>query len=177
MKKLDIKRLVTVSFLIALSIVLSRFLSITTPITKIGFAFLPIAFAGIWFGPLYGALTATVADIIGATLFPSGAFFPGFTLTAFLTGVIYGFILHRKPLTIFRICGAVLIITVLLHLGLNSLWLWMTTGRGIMVILPTRLLNNAVLVPVQVISIYTLSKRFGKLFLSEFNKIERSWIK
>ena len=162
MKKTNIKRLVTISLLIALSVVLSRFLSITTPIAKIGFAFLPIAFAGIWFGPVYGGLTAMVADIIGATLFPSGAFFPGFTLTAFLTGAVYGLLLYKKELKLPRICVAVLIITLFLHLGLNSVWLWMITGRAIMVMLPTRLLNNAVLFPVQVISIYALSKRLDK---------------
>ena len=177
MKTINLRRLVTISLLIAISVVLSRFLSITTPITKIGFAFLPIAFAGIWFGAIYGGLTAAIADIIGATLFPNGAFFPGFTLTAFLTGVIYGLILHKKPLHLSRISLAVLIITLVLHLGLNSVWLWMITGRALMIILPTRILNNAVLFPIQVISIYMLSKRLGQLFLSEFDKKQRSWLR
>ena len=74
--------LVVMAMLAALQIVLSRFLSINTQITKIGFAFVPIAICAMLFGPLPTVIVAVVADVLGASLFPSGPFFPGFTLTA-----------------------------------------------------------------------------------------------
>ncbi len=41
-------------------------------------------------------MITTLADLIGATLFPAGPFFAGFTLSAFLTGLIYGLILYKR---------------------------------------------------------------------------------
>ena len=34
--------------------------------------------------------------LVGALLFPTGAFFPGFTLTAACTGLLYGLCLYRR---------------------------------------------------------------------------------
>ena len=89
-------RIVLMAMLAAIQIVLSRWLSINLWNLDIGFAFVPIAMAGMLLGPVGAALTGAVADIIGATLFPSGAFFPGFTLTAFITAFGYGFFLQKK---------------------------------------------------------------------------------
>ena len=89
-------RIVLMAMLAAIQIVLSRFLSINLWNLKIGFSFVPIALAGMLLGPVGAGLTGMVADIIGATLFPSGTFFPGFTLTAFITAFGYGFFLQKK---------------------------------------------------------------------------------
>ena len=45
----SVVNLVTLALLTALAVVLSRFLSIQTPATKIGFSFLPIALSGVLF--------------------------------------------------------------------------------------------------------------------------------
>ena len=168
MQKFDTTRMVQIALLIALEIVLSRFCSIATPIAKIGFAFLPIALMAMLNGPLYAGAAAAIADFLGAILFPIGAFFPGFTLTAFLTGLVYGFFLYKQPKSWLRIGSAVLIITLVLHLGLNTVWLWMITGRGFLAILPTRLLQSAVMLPVQVMTIYTASR---KLLIDRFIQV------
>ena len=89
-------RLVLMAMLVAIQVILSRWLSINLWNLKIGFAFVPIAIAGMLLGPMGAGLTGVVADLIGATLFPSGAFFPGFTLTAFITAFGYGFFLQKK---------------------------------------------------------------------------------
>ena len=105
------KRVIVLTYmglLVALQVILSRFFSINAWNFKIGFSFLPIAVAGMFFGPVGGAIVATVADVIGALLFPSGQFFPGFTLTALLGGVVWGALLHKKQ-TNGRILCAVLI--------------------------------------------------------------------
>lgn len=159
MRKFNTKRLVQISLLIALEIVLSRFLSIPTPIVKIGFAFLPLAMIGMLYGPVYGGIAGAIADIIGATLFPFGPFFPGFTLTAILTGATYGLFLHDRPKTLARIVCCACAITVFWHLGLNTLWVHMMYGKAILAILPARLLQNAVLLPVQIAGIYLLATK------------------
>ena len=127
-------KLAVLALLTALSVVLSRFLSIQTPVTKIGFSFLPIAFAGVLFGPVGGALAGGLADLIGALLFPIGAYFPGYTLTAALTGAIYGFAWHQKR-TPLRVIVAVLIKQLVCSLLLNTLWTSILYHKGFMVYL------------------------------------------
>ena len=131
-------RLVLMAMLAAVQIVLSRFLSINLWNLKIGFSFVPIALAGMLLGPFGAGLTGAVADIIGATLFPSGAFFPGFTLTAFLTAFGYGCFLYKKQ-NMSRILGAVLFSEIIGTLLLNTLWLSMLYGTPFIPILLPRL--------------------------------------
>ena len=73
------KIMVTCALLVALQVILARFLSINTTFVVINFSFLAVALSGILFGPLWALAVGAVSDLIGATLFPFGAFFPGFT--------------------------------------------------------------------------------------------------
>lgn len=156
---MNAKKLVTIALLIALEIILSRFLSIATPIVKIGFNFLPIALIAMLYGPVYAGLSAATADFLGAVLFPIGAYFPGFTLTAFLTGIVYGVFLHKHERNLARISIAVLMVTVVLNLGLNTLWLQMITGNGYLALFPTRILRCVIIAPIQFICIRLVASK------------------
>ncbi len=150
----NLKKIIYLSLLIAMEVIFTRFLSIQTPIVRIGFGFLPIAIAAMMFGPIYGGIMAGVADVLGMMLFPSGgAFFPGFTISACLSGVIYGVFLYHKPKTWTRITMAVVTLTIIITLGLNSIWLAMLTGQGVWAILPTRILKAIIMIPIQIIVI------------------------
>ena len=85
---INTQQLVTMALLVALDIVLSRFGSINLWNTRIGFGFVPIVVAGMLLGPFKAAVTAAVADVIGALLVPTGAFFPPLTVTACLLFLI-----------------------------------------------------------------------------------------
>ena len=111
--------MVSCGVLVAAAIVLSRFLSINTWNLKIGFTFIPIFLAGYLYGPFKGALVGGIADLVGAILFPIGAYFPGFTLTCALQGVTYGAFLRKKQ-TPARILIAVGIVQLILKLCLNT---------------------------------------------------------
>jgi len=92
------RTLVTLAILVAMEIVLSRFLSISAWNTKIGFSFIPVAVAAMLYGPVAGGMVGALGDFVGAVLFPIGAYFPGFTLTNILVGLTCGlFLRHRKP--------------------------------------------------------------------------------
>ena len=95
MKNNNVRKLVEISLLIALEIILTRFCSINTAILRIGFGFLPIAIIGMMYGPVSAGLAYVIGDILGMMIFPSGSFFPGFTLTAALTGAPYGVFLYK----------------------------------------------------------------------------------
>lgn len=131
-------RIVLMAMLAATQIVLSRFLSINLWNLKIGFAFVPIAMAGMLLGPVGAGLTGMVADIIGATLFPSGAFFPGFTLTAFITAFGYGFFLQKKQ-TMKNILAAVLFSEIVGTILLNTLWISILYGAPFIAVMIPRL--------------------------------------
>ena len=171
MKNSDrVKRLTVCALLTAITVILSRFLSISTPIVKIGFEFAPIALAALLFGPAWGCAVGAFADFIGANLFPIGAYFPGFTLVAGLTGMTYGLLLHRdgalaKTALPFwsRALLAVLIVTVFLQLGLDTLWLSILLGKGYLALLPMRMIKCAIMIPVQMLTIHVLVSMSDRL--------------
>ena len=156
-RKFDTKMLVTAALLIAMQVILSRFLSINAWNLKIGFAFTAIFVAAYFYGPWFSAVVAVIADVIGASLFPSGAFFPGFTLTALLTGIVFGVFLYKKQ-TPLRIIGAVAIDQLVLGLLLNSYWLSVLYGSPYVPLLATRAIQCLVMMPVMYITISALSK-------------------
>ncbi len=151
-------RLARLALLLAMEVVLSRFLSIATPIAKIGFGFVPVVLAAVLYGPLWAGALGGLADFLGAILFPTGAYFPGFTLTAALVGCVYGWFLFDRPITWKNTLGAVSVISLVCHLGLNTLWLLVISGYGAMALLPTRAVQTAVMAVLQVLAIRLLAK-------------------
>ena len=150
------------ALLVAMEVVLARFLGIQTPIVQIKLSFIPVVMAALLYGPVPAALAAALGDFIGAVLFPSGAYFPGFTLTAALGGLVYGLVLYRKPASLWRSCLAVGIITIVLNLGLNTFWLWMITKDGYLGLLAARFPKYFITVPVQIAVIRLLTGRVGQ---------------
>lgn len=88
--------IVKAALLATISIVLTRFLSLMLmlgglPALRVGFGSIPLIMAGMMFGPVVGGITGVVADLVGYMINPmGGTFFPGFTLTAALYGIIAG---------------------------------------------------------------------------------------
>ena len=157
MSKWNTKTLTLMGVLTAVEIVLSRFLSISAWNTKIGFAFVPVVIAAILLGPLQAGIVAALADFLGAILFPIGAYFPGFTLTAFLMGLFYGLFLYREQ-TVLRVALSVAVHQLILSLLLNTLWISVLYGSPFGPLLVTRLPQCAILTVVQLIVIQLLVK-------------------
>lgn len=154
--------LVSLSMLTALQVVLSRFISIQTPLFKISTGFVPVMLAGSLFGPLGGLVVGGVSDFVGAMLFPFGAYFPGFTLTAAFSGLVYGVMLRGKP-SVTTIVIAYLITTIVVTLGLNELFITYLYVKGTeplyiryLSILPTKLIQAAIMLFIQVLITYLL---------------------
>ena len=155
---------VSCALLIAIELVLTRFCSLTLPTIRIGFGFAPIAVSGILFGPVYGFAVGGISDLIGANLFPSGPYHFGFTLVTALTGLVYGWLLHRKPGTpkwsrgkfIGRLCIALFINGFVLSLGLNTVWLMQLYDKAYMVLLVPRIVKEVIMCCVQFVVINML---------------------
>lgn len=161
-------KIVLVAILIASEIVLARFLAIRTPIISIGFSFVPLMLAGMILGWKYSTFVAVVADLIGAILFPSGAFFIGYTLTAALTGFLAGALLYRPDGIkvdrhfMIRLVIYVLVSTGVLHGGLNTLWIMLTTGGASNIIVPVRIAKQLIMAPIEFLTILALAKLFAR---------------
>ena len=162
MKKISVQMIVYLGLLIALEIVLSRFLSINAWNLRIGFSFVPIAVAAMLFGPIPAGIVAAVADVLGATLIPTGPFFPGFTLTAFLTGAALGIFLYPKQAPV-RILFAVATNQLILSLLLNSFWISVLYGSPFLPLLGTRVIQTAILIPVQFVVIGLISQALVRM--------------
>jgi len=106
------------------------------------------------YGPLYGGIAGALCDFIGAILFPIGAYFPGYTLTAALSGATYGFFLQKGGANSWaKVTAASIIINIVYHLGINTYWTTLFTGKGYLALLPTRMFSNIVLIPMEIIVI------------------------
>lgn len=155
-KTIDTRKLVILSVLVALQIVLTRFCSINAWNTRIGLGYIAVAVSGMLFGPVSSALVGAVADFLGAVLFPSGSYFPGFTLTAALMGASFGFFLKKAP-TVPGILGSIAVNQLILSLLLNTLWISILYSSSFTGLLSTRFLQMLVSAPVQFISIYIIA--------------------
>lgn len=152
------RQLVLMSLLVALEVICSRFLSIRTPIVTIGFGFVPLTIGAMLYGPLSAAIIAATADFIGAILVPIGPYYFGFTISAFLLGLIWGVFLHRKDLKIPHIIGASATTNILISALLNSYWLHQLGGTPIPVLFATRVPKSLLMIPVEVLVIWFANK-------------------
>ena len=132
-KKISTRMICECALLIALEIVLNRFASFQVLGLKFGLSFIPMALAGMLFGPAWAAVCYGISDVIGALVFPMGAYFPGFTISVVLMGIVYGLFFYKKDkIRLFpeTVIPAV-INTCILGLLLNTLWMTILyTSKG-----------------------------------------------
>lgn len=157
-KQLSTEMIVIISFMIALEIVLSKLISINISFLRIGFGFLPIVILAILYGPVWSGIAYAIGDVIGGFLFPTGAFFPGFTATALFTGLIFGFVLYKKEVTITRALLASALVCILCNLLLNTYWLTFIIGKGFKVLLASRAVKEIVAIPVMALLTVAMDK-------------------
>ncbi len=126
------------------------------PNLRIGFGFLCNAAVGMLFGPVAGMLAGVCTDMLGyfAGNFTMGAYFPGYTLTAVAGGLIWGLWLYPKKLSIWRAAGAKTCINLFCNIGLNTLWLTVTGGKAMGVLLAVRVPKNLIMLIIEIPILY-----------------------
>lgn len=171
-QKLRTKDIALMGLLMALQLIFTRFLSIETPFLRIGFSFIPTVIMGIIFGPLLTGVGSTLSDFIGISLFAKTApYFPGFSLSAFLGGAIYGYFFYKKEITLKRVILAKLVVSLVVSLLLNTTWLYMMMGQAALVQLPIRIVRIIIGFPIEVFIIYYLGNhRILKQQIQRFQK-------
>lgn len=156
-RKISTSQLTLMAIMIAARIILSFIPTLNVNnFIEIGFGFVGTAFSGILFGPVYAAIVSVINDLITFFIGGGGIFFPGFTLSAAVGGLIYGHILWRKPITWKRIFVSVLLVTLIVNLGMNSIWVKMLFGQAWMAFMPLRIGKNLVSLPLNTIILTVL---------------------
>ena len=154
----------TLSMLIAVALVLNLFASVQiTDSLRLGFGFIATAIMGMLYGPVCAGISAGIVDILQFFLKPSGEFFPGYTLTAILGGVLYGIFLYNNKYSLPRIIAVKSIINIVLHLILNSYWLTFLYGYAFWAKLPERIIKNIAMLPVEILILAILLPQIARI--------------
>lgn len=154
------------AMMLALATVLGFFKIPITDILELRFIFLPIACTGMLFGPVVGAEVGALSDILAYFVKPTGPFFPGFTISAAVAGLIYGLILYRHEITWKRLAAAHLLRTILVSFLLNSYWLSVLYGKGFLALLSVRFVKSVAMFPVEVLMLWFVLRPARKVSLN-----------
>lgn len=178
------RQLTLMAILIAMQIVLARVTSISVgQWLRISFGFLPTAVCGLLMGPVAAMIVAGLADVLG-TAMTGQAILIGLTITTMFDGFMYGLILHKKPVKLWRCALAMLPMALITSMLLNTFILadagflassagaewpqalqgfaawWTGMGRALpnFVSFTNRIIKAAVQYPVNVAMLYALGR-------------------
>lgn len=149
---------------IALYIVLSYFNIKITENIEIRFAFLVLALAGMYGGPVMGLTVGAASDVLSMlmTAGKGSPFFFGFTFSYALLGFLFGIVLYKSKITVSRIIAAALV-HFLISITFNTLWLNMMYGMPMNVLFVTRLVKALIMIPIDSIMLYLVLKSFSQI--------------
>lgn len=175
----NIYSLAAIAMLLALRVVLGFFANGTLAFfgnsVKISGSFLPIAVTGVMFGPVPAAIVGAAGDIISFWINPAGgAFFPGFTINGFLTGIIYGLFFYKNKVVVPRTIIAWTVNMITVETFLSAYWLYILygteSGSVYSVYLVTRFISEAVKCIPEIILIFSVGKLAARIKIP--NKIK-----
>lgn len=161
-KKKTTKQIALLALFTAVEIVISRFLSFSVWNMKIGVAFIPVMLAGCFAGPVGGLVVGGLSDFLGAVFFPIGAYFPGFTATAALTGLVFGLCFYKK-VNLSRVIVAVVSTQLVCGMLLNTIFVSVLYGSPFKELLITRLPQIGVMIVLEILFAYLVLPRLERI--------------
>ncbi|MDD6154250.1 MAG: folate family ECF transporter S component [Eubacteriales bacterium] len=148
----NIKVLTLAAMMLAASVILTFFLRIpVNQLVEIRFESFPVKAAGMMMGPGVGLIVGALSDILCYLVKPTGAFFPGFTVSAALAGLIYGILLYKRPFSYKRVVLAQTICSLLISFTLNTLWLSILYGVTFKASFVMRFPKNIIMLPIDIV--------------------------
>lgn len=118
--KNQVFKIILSAILVALNIILERFLAYSVWNNTVSLGFITIAFAACYLGTPYAMAVAGLGDFLGAIIKPFGPYFVGYTITNLLIGLCLG--LFLKKATVIRIGAGVITYKIFCSLVLNTIW-------------------------------------------------------
>lgn len=151
LKLKDVRFLAFIAMMIALKIVVGFVRIPVSENLRITLTFIVIALEATIVGPVAGIVSAAVCDNLSFMLFPDGAYFPGYTLTAMLGSLTYALLLYQKRISVVRLTIAKIINNYLINVLIGSLWSSMLYGKAFIVYASTSFVKNTILLPIEVL--------------------------
>lgn len=149
----NVRMLTLAGIITAASIVLESFpIYLLGTSLKIYFSFLVISLGCYVYGPAVGILVGFANDTLGFLISSFGEpYFPGYLITAMLSGLIYGTLLYRQRITVLRLVVVRLVINYGSNVLLGSVWKAMLYGKGYYYYFTTGLVKNTTMLPIEVL--------------------------
>lgn len=160
-KSNPVQAMVVLAVLVALDVIIARFLAFRQWNIAFSFGFITLVVAGRLYGWVGGAITGALGDFIGTIAFPTGAYFPGFTLTAAVRGAIYG--IYKKSTHLVTVIIATIVAQILCSVLLNTVWIALVYGSDFVTLLLTRLWQAAIMFVFETVISYPLLKATDRI--------------
>ena len=114
---------ITIIYLIFALMIVCKLIPLPSGFGDLGlsFTYLFMTLIGIIYGPIYGFLIGTLSDTLGFFVNSSGYFFPGYTLQAALTGMIYGLFFYKTKINFSKVLLCRLIVNIFMNVVLGSI--------------------------------------------------------
>ncbi len=161
-----VRNLCVCGLFVAAYVALSFFSIKMTEFLEFRFAFLALAAAAAYGGPVMGMAAGLTGDVISFFAAPqTGPFFPGFTISYTLLGFLFGMILYRSRITPLRAFAAGLAEYVI-ACTLNTIWLHFMYGMEWEYLITIRLIKNTVSLGVNTILLFVFMKAFSRILLT-----------
>lgn len=151
-RELKNPRVITLAGLVcAFSILLESMpIYLMGPTLKIYFSFLFVAMGAWVCGPVVAMLGGAITDTVGFLLAGYGEpYFPGYLVTALLSGLVYGCFLYRQKPTLLRLLLTKAVVNFGLNVALGCVWKAMLYGKTYYYYFVAGLWKNAVLLPIE----------------------------
>ncbi|TPR24043.1 folate family ECF transporter S component [Apilactobacillus timberlakei] len=149
--KLKVSDLTIIAVMIALSFILNK-VGIHTQYIVITPTFIVTVLLCYLYGPIWMSIILGITDILFTFIGGGGVYIPGFTISAMLTGFIYGtFLFKDHKFKALNLILAQIIISLFVHIFLNTLWLTLYNGIDWKIIIISRVIKELILVPIQLV--------------------------
>lgn len=135
---------------------------------RISITFILVALEAAIIGPAAGMVSGAVTDTLSFILFPDGAYFPGYTLTAMCGELIYALFLYHKKITVLRLGTAKFLNNYLINVLMGSLWSAILYDKAFIFYALNSLIKNTAMLPFEIAALY-LVFRLMIPFLSRKN--------
>ncbi|MBO5711276.1 MAG: folate family ECF transporter S component [Acholeplasmatales bacterium] len=172
-----VKNLTLIAILFALMIV-CKLINIPSGFGNLGISFTYIIFSilALIYGPICGVVIGFLSDILGYALFQSQEmFFFGYTISAMLTGFIYGICFYRTKITFAKCLSARILVNFLINVVLGTIW-WaviynLDYESAMSYLIAIALPKNIIYLLPQSIILFLIIKALGKP-LSSFSLVD-----
>lgn len=125
---------------------------------KISLSHLALAPTAMLFGPVAAGIQGALSDILAFLLKPTGPYFPGFTISKALSGIIYGCLFYKTSCKVQHVLIARALVTVLINILFNSFLLALLYGPGKWAMLPVRIVKNCIQYPIDCMLLYAVCR-------------------